>query len=60
MAVSIGEAWASLDLNLNMMEAENKYDHISIATMQFSIPTIEEKGIWKRREEGFGDHHPMV
>ena len=58
--MSIGEAWASLYLDLNMLEAENNSDHTSMAAMSRSILAIEEKGRWKRREEGFGDHHPMV
>ena len=58
--MSIGEAWASLDLDLNVMQAENNSYNTSMAAIYHSIPAIEHKGIWKRREEGFGDHHPMV
>ena len=58
--MSIGEAWASLYLNLNVLDDEINSDDNSMAAMQHSIPAIEYKGRWKRREEGFGDHHPMV
>ena len=43
--MSIGEAWASLYLDLNMLEAENNSDHTSMASMWHSIPAIEEKGM---------------
>ena len=31
-AMSIGEAWASLELDLNLMEAENNSDYPSMST----------------------------
>ena len=44
-AESIGEAWASLELDLNMMEAINISDNTSMAAIYHSIPAIEEKGM---------------
>ena len=49
-AVSIGEAWDSLDISLNVMEAENKSDNPSISAICHSIPAMEEK-----RMEGEGN-----
>ena len=43
--MSIGEAWASLELYLNFMEAENNSDNTSMAAMYRSIPAIEDKGM---------------
>ena len=44
-AWSIGEAWASLELKLNLMEAENGYYYPPISAIYHSIPAMEEKGM---------------
>ena len=48
-AESIGEAWASLEVDLNVIEAENISDNTSMAAIYHSIPAIEEN-----RMEGEG------
>ena len=48
-AVSIGGAWDSLELKLNVMEVSNKSYNTSISSIYLSIPATEEK-----RMEGEG------
>ena len=48
--MTIGEAWDSLELNLNMMEVENNSNNPSISEIKCSIPVMEEK-----RMEGEGN-----
>ena len=43
--MSIREAWDSLELDLNLMEAVNKYDNPSMSAIYRSKTAMEEKGM---------------
>ena len=52
--MSIGEAWASLELDLNFMEDKNKSDNPSISEIYHSTPAMEENGMEGEGNEMLG------
>ena len=59
-AESIGEAWASLELDLNVMEAENISNNTSMASIYHPIPSIEDNRMELREEWKVGAHLSIV
>ena len=43
--MSIGEAWDSMELDLKLIEAVNKFDYPSMSAIYHSTPAMEEKGM---------------